>query len=95
MATMYVQHVALTDMIEGNKEGRTWQKATVIVQTLDSRGDRIAFEVYGTDRILKFQKINTGDVYVIHYRLESNQYEGRWYTHAIVYDCESTNTIRG
>ena len=74
----------ITNPQEGvNKQGNPWRKATIITETIGNYSKTIAFVTFNST-LDEVTKLNPGAVIDIEFDLESREYNGKWYTDAIL-----------
>ncbi|MFM7016699.1 MAG: DUF3127 domain-containing protein [Bacteroidota bacterium] len=61
------------------KNGR-WVKQTFIGETMDQYPKKIAFTAFGEQVINQLKSIAVGSTVKVNFRVESREYNGRWYT---------------
>lgn len=61
-----------------SKAGNTWEKATVVIETLDQYPKKIAMS--NMKRAQELASIPVGTTAVFDIGIESREYNGRWYT---------------
>lgn len=64
----------------GEKDGRTWVRQTIVVEQLDTRGQRIALTVIGDKNVTAWIDINVGDIVRCKFEPRSREHEGRWFS---------------
>ena len=73
--------VIFTDTQKGtSKAGRPWQKKVFVIEFMEGTYTKhLAFEMFGEDRI-KNNPVRKGQTVTVSYDVESEEYNGRWYT---------------
>lgn len=59
--------------------GTKWQKQDYVIETIEEWPKKIAFNIWGEDRIRQ-AAIHEGDTINLSFTVESREYNGRWYT---------------
>lgn len=59
--------------------GTKWQKQDYVLETFEEWPKKIAFNIWGEDRI-KQAALQVGDTINLSFTVESREYNGRWYT---------------
>ena len=73
--------VALTDGLEGQSQnGQFWSKRTLVIETTDDRPKKLAFEVFGDDRVKWLKPLKAGDMVEVSFVVESHKYGDKWFT---------------
>ena len=63
-----------------SKAGRPWQKKVFVVEFMEGTyTKRLALDLFGEDRI-NSNPFRKGQTVTVSYDVESNEYNGRWYT---------------
>lgn len=74
----------ITNPQEGvNKQGNPWRKAVIVADTIGNYSKTIAFIAFNST-LDEVTKLNPGAVIDIEFDLESREYNGKWYTDAIL-----------
>lgn len=58
--------------------GTQWQCNTYVLETSDSYPRRVAFDVFGADRVAQFN-IQIGESLSVSFDIDAREYQGRWY----------------
>lgn len=75
-----------------SKAGRAWKKRFYIVETQDQYPRKVAFTVFGEDRVNEMEnRISEGMMVRVSFDLESREYNGRWYTDASAWRIEAAD----
>lgn len=61
-----------------SRNGNEWKVVTYVLETQDNYPRRMAFEVFGVDRIAQFN-IQVGEVLNVSFDVDAREYNGRWY----------------
>ena len=63
-----------------SKAGKEWQKVTFILDTKAQYNPLIAFSIFGSEKVEKFNKFqNVGDSVEVSFNVSSREHEGKWY----------------
>lgn len=66
-----------------SRSGNPWKKRFYIVETQENYPKKVAFTVFGADRVAATDAtVKVGDTVRVSFDLESREYNGRWYTDA-------------
>ena len=91
-----VKVISKLDMVEGvsKSSGKEFKYFTFIGETIEQYPRKIAFEVFGDNRISNCQ-VNENEVYNVSFDVDSREFNGRWYTKASAWKTElvSSSTI--
>ena len=72
-----------------SSEGKEWKNQMMVVETLDSRPKKLAFKVFGEDRMQKVAEKKEGDLVQIEFGIESRPFEKEgiefWATDLVFY----------
>lgn len=55
-----------------------WKAGTYVLETHDQYPRKLAFDVFGADRINQFA-IKVGEEMVVSFDIDAHEYQGRWY----------------
>lgn len=58
--------------------GTVWVSQTYVLETRETQPRRLAFEVFGEDRI-KSMNILPGEDLTVYFDIDAREYNGRWY----------------
>ncbi len=64
-----------------NAAGNTWKKQVFVINTNEEFPRKIAFTVWNNN-VDALKSLKTGDKVKVYFRVESREYQGRWYTDA-------------
>ncbi len=70
--------------ISGQGQNGTWKKQSFVIETLGEYPKKICFTTWG-DRTDTVKTLNEGDRVSVSFRLESREYNERWYTDAVAW----------
>lgn len=60
------------------RTGNEWKVATYVIETMEQFPKKMAFEVFGTDRIAQFN-IQVGQLLTVSFDVDAHEYNGRWF----------------
>lgn len=60
------------------RTGSEWRVATYVLETMDQYPRKLAFEVFGTDRIQQFA-IQLGEIMTVSFDIDAREFKDRWY----------------
>ncbi len=60
------------------RTGNPWKKQGFVLETIENYPKKIAFEVFGEDRIKQFN-LQLEEVVTIHIDIDSSEWNGKWY----------------
>jgi hypothetical protein len=63
-----------------SKAGNPWKKRYYVLETQETYPKKIAFYLFGTDRVAQYENIAAGAMVRLSFDIESREYQGRWYT---------------
>lgn len=58
--------------------GKPWQVNTYVLQTNEQTPKNIAFDVFGADRVERYN-LKVGDMVTVSIDIDAHEYNGRWY----------------
>jgi hypothetical protein len=67
------------------RTGNTWKLQEFVVETHDQYPKKMAFEVFGEDRLQRFN-IQVGQEVNIAFDIDAHEYNGRWFNSIRAYD---------
>ena len=67
------------------RTGNTWKLQEFVVETHDQFPKKMAFEVFGEDRLQRFN-IQVGQEVNIAFDIDAHEYNGRWFNSIRAYD---------
>ena len=84
-----VKIISKFDIVEGvsKSTGKEFKYFTFIGETIEQYPRKIAFEVFGDNRISNCQ-VNENEVHNVSFDVESREFNGRWYTKASAWKTE-------
>jgi hypothetical protein len=73
--------IAVLPIQEGtSKAGNPWKKRYYVLETQETYPKKIAFYVFGTDRVAQYENITVGLTVRVNFDIESREWQGRWFT---------------
>jgi hypothetical protein len=73
--------IAVLPVQEGtSKAGNPWKKRYYVLETQESYPKKIAFYVFGSDRVAQYESITAGTNVRLSFDIESREWQGRWFT---------------
>lgn len=73
--------IAVLPVQEGtSKAGNPWKKRYYVLETQESYPKKIAFYVFGSDRVAQYENITVGANVRLSFDIESREWQGRWFT---------------
>lgn len=61
-----------------SRTGSEWKVASYVLETMDQYPRKLAFEVFGAERIQQFA-IQLGETMTVSFDVDAREYNGRWY----------------
>lgn len=58
--------------------GNEWSLQTAVLETQDQYPKKLAFDVFGADRITQFN-LQVGDIATVSFDFDAHEYNGRWF----------------
>lgn len=58
--------------------GKPWQVNTYVLQTTEQTPKNIAFDVFGAERVERYN-LKVGDMVTVSIDIDAHEYNGRWY----------------
>lgn len=55
-----------------------WMSQTYVLETQEQYQKKLAFDVFGAERIKQF-RLQVGDVATVHFDVDAHEYNGRWF----------------
>lgn len=74
-----IQVLPLQEGDSRKNPGTKWQKQDYVLETFEEWPKKIAFNIWGEDRI-KQANLQVGETINLSFTVESREYNGRWYT---------------
>ena len=73
--------IAVLPIQEGtSKAGNPWKKRYYVLETQETYPKKIAFYVFGSDRVAQYENIVAGTNVRLSFDIESREWQGRWFT---------------
>lgn len=60
------------------RTGSEWKVATYVLETMEQYPRKMAFEVFGSDRIAQFA-VQVGETLTVSFDIDAREYQGRWF----------------
>ena len=60
------------------RSGAEWKVATYVLETQEQYPKKMAFEVFGVERIQQFN-IQVGEMMTVSFDIDAHEYQGRWF----------------
>lgn len=60
------------------RTGTEWKVGSFVLETMDQYPRKMAFEVFGSDRLAQFN-IQMGDFMTVYFDIDAHEYNGRWF----------------
>lgn len=70
---------------ESARSGQPWKAQSFVVETHDSYPRRMVFDVFGEDRLKRFN-IKVGQEVTVSFDIDAHEYNGRWFNNIRAYD---------
>jgi len=61
-----------------NRTGSEWRAGSYVLETMDQYPRKLAFDVFGADRIAQFN-IQVGEIMTVYFDIDAHEYQGRWF----------------
>lgn len=61
-----------------SRTGNEWRAGSFVIETMDQYPRKMAFDVFGSDRLAAFN-IQMGEVMTVSFDIDAREYNGRWY----------------
>lgn len=79
MAEISGQIIAVLPTRSGTSaRGTEWSSQTAIIETREQYPKKVAFDVFGADRIAQFN-LQVGEYVTVSYDIDAHEYQGRWF----------------
>jgi hypothetical protein len=72
-----------------SKTGNNWKKQEYVLETQEQYPKKVCFQIFGEDRIAQ-AAIRTGEILTVFFDINSQEYQGRWYTRVSAWKVERT-----
>lgn len=63
---------------KGTSSKGEWQCNTYVIETQDRYPRRMAFDVFGADKVLQYN-IQVGEMMTVSFDIDAHEYNGRWF----------------
>lgn len=77
----------------GKTSGKEWRKKSYVGETIETYPKKVNFEVWN-DAIEKFAQCEIDKTYVVHFDIESSEFNGRWYTRIKAWKVEDEGAVQ-
>ena len=79
MAEIPGQIIAVLPTRSGTSaKGTAWSSQTAVIETREQYPKKVAFDVFGADRITQFN-LQVGEYVTVSYDIDAHEYQGRWF----------------
>ena len=79
MAEISGQIIAVLPTRSGTSaKGTVWSSQTAVIETREQYPKKVAFDVFGADRITQFN-LQVGLYVTVSYDIDAHEYQGRWF----------------
>ena len=79
MAEISGQIIAVLPTRSGTSaKGTAWSSQTAVITTIEQYPKKVAFDVFGADRIAQFN-LQVGEYVTVSYDIDAHEYQGRWF----------------
>lgn len=79
MAEISGQIIAVLPTRSGTSaKGTVWSSQTAVIETREQYPKKVAFDVFGADRIAQFN-LQVGEYVTVSYDIDAHEYQGRWF----------------
>jgi|TARA_R110000744_G_scaffold211127_1_gene330243 hypothetical protein len=72
--------VKKTELIEGEKDGRAWEKQGIVLATDNEYNPNVYVECFGKDKVRSLNQLEEGMYATILCNVYSREFKGRYYT---------------
>ena len=66
-----------------------WKSQTYVIETQDQYPKKLAFDVFGADRITQFN-LQVGDIATVFFDFDAHEYNGRWFNSVRAFNVEKS-----
>lgn len=66
-----------------------WKSQTYVIETQDQYPKKLAFDVFGADRITQFG-LQIGDIATVYFDFDAHEYNGRWFNSVRAFNVEKS-----
>lgn len=71
------------------RTGNPWMSQTYVIETQGQYPKKLAFDVFGTDRITQFN-LQVGDIATVFFDFDAHEYNGRWFNSVRAFNVEKS-----
>ena len=71
-------------------KGTQWKSQDFVIETFDSYPKKCVFNVYGDDRLQRFN-IQMGETLTVSFDIDAHEYNDRWFNSVRAFDVNRTN----
>ena len=79
--------IAALEPRSGTSARGEWKAQTFVIETQDQYPRKMAFDVFGADRLAQFA-INVGDNLRVSFDIDAHEYNGRWFNEIRAYNIQ-------
>lgn len=80
MAQLTGKVVLVLPIMEGENNGKFWQRGGLVVMPLGGNGKIVAFTAFGEKKVMTCAGVKVGDTVVVEYVPESREFHGKYFT---------------
>lgn len=77
----------------GKTSGKEWRKKSYVGETIENYPKKVNFEIWN-DFIDKSPQCQIDKTYVVHFDIESSEFNGRWYTRIKAWKIEEEGAVQ-
>ena len=70
--------IAVLPEISGVSARGEWKSQTYVIETQEQYPKKMAFDVFGADRLAQFN-IHSGEEILVSFDIDAHEYQGRWF----------------
>ena len=90
MAEISGQIIAVLPTRSGTSaKGTAWSSQTAVIETREQYPKKVAFDVFGADRIAQFN-LQVGEYVTVSYDIDAHEYQGRWFNSVRAFNVEKS-----
>ena len=71
------------------RTGNPWMSQTYVIETQGQYPKKLAFDVFGADRITQFN-LQVGDIATVFFDFDAHEYNGRWFNSVRAFNVEKS-----
>lgn len=86
--------IKVLEEISGEGRNGTWKKQAFVVETMGEYPKKICFQAWG-NQVDSVKSINDGDRVIVNFRLESREFNEKWYTDATAWRIQKLGDAGG